>query len=163
MDGKSSTTLDFLEGDHLAVFLALHFASTRSILVMNVKDARRARLRELLDKEGTLRNIARTVSPGKKYLDRYLGQIINGDRDMGDPLARDFEAAYRKHEGWMDHVGASSKESGELLHIWGQFPEAEQHRILEELKIRLRVIKDNSFISQDLISNHEVRRKPSND
>lgn len=107
---------------------------------MNVKEARRLRLEELKNEAGTLREIARRVNPGAKYLDRYLSEIRNGTREMGDALARDIEKAFTKPNGWMDQMGVSSPETGELLHIWSQFPPEEQQKILYELKIRLEAI-----------------------
>lgn len=113
---------------------------------MTTKEARRLRLLELLRTDGTLRAIARKISPGSKYLDRYLSQIKTGTREMGDELAADFEKVYGKPKGWMDHVGSSSVEASELLHVWSQFVPEEQERIVEELRIRLRVMRDKEAI-----------------
>lgn len=138
---------------------------------MNVRSARRIRLTQLKEEHKTLKEladriVAHAVSSGDKkaarqsgYLDRYLSQIYTGHRGMGGRLARKIEAAFQKQEGWMDHVGASSAQANELLHIWAQFPEPEQERILEELRIRLRVMKDKLHISRIVRPPHHLGTK----
>ena len=116
------------------------------MIAMNVKEARRLRLLELIRTEGTLRAVAQKVRPGYKYFDRYLSQVKTATRGMGDKIASRFEKAYHKPNGWMDYVGSSSIEANELLHAWSQFPPEEQERIVEELKIRLRVRRDKESI-----------------
>ena len=125
---------------------------------MTTKESRRLRLLELLRTEGTLKAIAHRISPVSKYLDRYLSQIKTGIREMCDDLAADIEKTYRKPKGWMDHVGTSSIEASELLNVWSQFESAEQERIVEELRIRLRVIKDREAMKN--LQNNQDARSP---
>lgn len=142
------------------------------IFDMNVKETRKRRLVELTKIKGTLQEVAahviaseKTLGKGKalpksKYLDRYLSNINTGIRGMGSRFARRLEVAFGKPEGWMDRMGATSAESNDLLSVWGQFPEEEQHRIVEELKIRLRVIKNKTFIIQEVGEIPPARYKP---
>lgn len=145
------------------VFLAPRIASDsrgkRSIVGMRTKDVRRQRLLELKQQHG-YRYIAekiieyrkrtgRHTKKGKKeYLDRYLSQLgtETDGRGIGNRIAADIEGAFGKHKGWMDRLGASSAEVNELLHIWGQFPEDEQRRILTEMRLRLRAYKDEQSL-----------------
>ena len=115
---------------------------------MTAKEARRLRLKEIQKKYGTLKNFAREARPDAKYFDKYLSQVLTGSRGMGNNVARLIEQHERKPKGWMDRVGASSIEAGELLKIWGQFEPEEQLRIVEELRIRLRVQKDRAYMDR---------------
>lgn len=154
MEHINSKSLCLLQQDLIALEIAPKNAIPGTFYYMNVKDARRRRLQELKEQFGSLEKLALELNRGKrkpnKYLAQYLSQLHTGTRDIGDKFARRIETALAKAEGWMDHVGASSTEASELLSIWGQFPAEEQTRIIEELKIRLRVIRDKQHIHQAL-------------
>lgn len=120
------------------------------MIFMDIKEIRRAKLRELVARFGTLKRLAYEIAPRDKYLDRYLSQILNETRGMGDRLARKIEDSVGEERGWMDRMASSSRQNNELLQIWSQFPAEEQLRILEELRIRLRVLKDKSVIRESV-------------
>ncbi len=163
----NSKTLLSMQELSIARPIAMLYAIPDTFYCMNVKDARRRRLGELKEQFGTLEQIALELNRGKKkpnkYLAQYLSQLYNGSRDMGGRFARRMETAFSKPEGWMDHMGASSAEASELLSIWTQFPQDDQTRILEELRIRLRVIQDKHHITQ-VLGDKSLRppKSPSN-
>ncbi len=164
MDAKDSVTLSSAQEVCIARRIAVANAIRHSIVGMNVKDIRRLRLLQLQKKHGTLDRIAHNIDPGKKYLAKYLSQILTGRRDMGDTLANRIETCEGRPEGWMDTMGTTSLEAGELLKIWGQFPESEQQRIIDELSIRLRVLQDKEHQSAlgEAAQNHPLPKHPRN-
>lgn len=137
-----------MEVGGIAARIASPSAIARSMIGVNVKEARRLRLEEIVRIEGTVKAVAKKVRPRSKYFDRYLSQVRNHVRGMGDKVALQFEKTYHKPNGWMDTVGTSSIEARELLYVWNQFPQNEQERIVEELKIRLRALKEKESTNE---------------
>lgn len=150
MGVENSITLFRVQQPGISEGIAYEKAIPSSIIGMNVKEARRRRLEKLQKEFGTLKNLAHEVNPKAKYLDRYLSQVLNSTRGMGDKVARRIEVALAKPEGWMDRLGVSSQDADELLKIWNEFPEEEQTRLLRELRYRLRALHEDRFIKQEL-------------
>lgn len=78
-----------------------------------IRAARTARLRELVDQCGSIAEVARRASVSEKY----LGQVLKGvtqqrgksPRGLGDEVAEKIERAFGKSHGWMDTAPAASR------------------------------------------------------
>lgn len=136
---KDSALLSYLQVGGIANKIATGYAIARSIWCVDKNEVRRHRLRQLKSKHGSLKKLARFIDPTARYLEKYLGQIILGNRTLGDPLAYKIAELEGQPKEWMDTLMAtSSLETSEMLKLWGHFDESEQKALLRELRIRIR-------------------------
>lgn len=73
---------------------------------MEVKQARLANLRALIEREGAVSQLALRLQISPIYIYR----VLDGKFNVGDSMARKIEEAYKRPVGWMDvlHKGAVS-------------------------------------------------------
>ncbi|MCU0806571.1 MAG: hypothetical protein MUC53_01060 [Candidatus Contendobacter sp.] len=81
---------------------------------MDIREIRRQNLALLRQQEGSIRALADRVETDPNYLSQILG--FAGKHRMGHAMARRFERAFGKPEGWMDQQH-NEKEDGELMEI----------------------------------------------
>lgn len=67
---------------------------------MDIREIRRQNLSLLRDQQGSIRALADRVDTYPNYLSQILS--ANGRHFMGHAMARRFELAFSKPEGWMD-------------------------------------------------------------
>lgn len=141
-------TLSSVQGPESATGIAIDSAIQRSIVSVNFREVRRYRLLQLKQKYGSLKKLAHTINPGAKYLAKHLGQVLLGNRELGDTLAQRIAECEGQPNQWMDTMGASSVEAGELLKVWSRFSEDEQRQIIKELQFRIRAKQEDEQINQ---------------
>lgn len=99
---------------------------------MDSKEVRKANLKALIKKHGSIEALAEKTgsSPG------HLSQMNNGTRDMGDKVARRFEAKLDLGHGYMDtlkrQAPQGSLHSVKLLEDFEELPPAIQEHISQK-------------------------------
>lgn len=111
--------------------------------LLSKHEIRRLRLLELRKDEGSYRAIARKVRPKSKHYEAHITNIASGERTMGDSLARDFEEAFGKSQGWMDTLGESDR-IVQIIELAKRLPTDEQDHLIGELKVRTLISSPHS-------------------
>ena len=83
--------------------------------VMDIREVRRQNLELLREQEGSVRALADRADTDPNYLSQILGG--HGKHHMGHSMARRFEVAFSKPQGWMDIPHDDSEPDDEAIEI----------------------------------------------